>query len=613
VNTSHRNEKLTIDHINCLFDRETLFLRQVRWNGVEVVRAVYAAVRDRNWNTVPARVEEFELERAANATRIHFTAVCEERSISYRYQAVILVRDNTVRFELAGEAQSDFLRNRIGLCVLHPIALCAGSECVVEHTDGITEPGRFPKFVRPDQPFKNIRKLRYAVDAHTEVKIAFEGEVFEMEDQRNWTDASFKTYGTPLALPFPEQVRKGDTVKQVVTVAFCESRPSERAPRRRHDVAETIMRMDFASARAKPLIGLGAGAQETRWSPVLVPALRHLNCDHLRIECRFRDADWERKLAIATENAQAIGAGLHIAAFLDADANVQLRALADACLRLRAPVKLWIIFARDHKCTPPRLVMLAQEVLRSTDPNVPFAAGTDANFAELNRDRLPSDANWHPCFSVNPQVHASDEMSMIENVEAQADVVRSSAVFARLPVVLSPITLRPRFNPNATDAVDSLSIYDLRQTSLFAAAWTLGSMATLAREKNVHSITYFEANGPGGALSSEGLLYPVYHLFAVVAELSKVADVSLEAGADGMISAIGGVTGSGQQIIVAANHTGRNQIVKVESAARVRLRRLEATGQATLDPLWWINSPTTICDGRQISLAAGAVVRIELL
>jgi len=26
-----------------------------------------------------------------------------------------------------------------------------------------------------------------------------------MEDQRNWTDASFKTYSTPLALGFPHR------------------------------------------------------------------------------------------------------------------------------------------------------------------------------------------------------------------------------------------------------------------------------------------------------------------------------------------------------------------------------------------------------------------------
>ena len=51
-----------------------------------------------------------------------------------------------------------------------------------------------------------------------EVDIAFEGEVFEMEDQRNWTDASFKTYCRPLALPRPYTLEAGDEVRQRITV-----------------------------------------------------------------------------------------------------------------------------------------------------------------------------------------------------------------------------------------------------------------------------------------------------------------------------------------------------------------------------------------------------------
>ena len=30
-----------------------------------------------------------------------------------------------------------------------------------------------------------------------------EGDAWEMEDHRNWLDASFKTYVRPLALPYP--------------------------------------------------------------------------------------------------------------------------------------------------------------------------------------------------------------------------------------------------------------------------------------------------------------------------------------------------------------------------------------------------------------------------
>ena len=48
----------------------------------------------------------------------------------------------------------------------------------------------------------------------TASSIGFVGEVFEIEDQRNWTDASYKTYCRPLARPFPYRIEPGETVEQ---------------------------------------------------------------------------------------------------------------------------------------------------------------------------------------------------------------------------------------------------------------------------------------------------------------------------------------------------------------------------------------------------------------
>ncbi len=50
-------------------------------------------------------------------------------------------------------------------------------------------------------------------------RVEFEGEVFEMEDQRNWTDASFKTYCTPLEIPYPVEVTKGTKISQKITIS----------------------------------------------------------------------------------------------------------------------------------------------------------------------------------------------------------------------------------------------------------------------------------------------------------------------------------------------------------------------------------------------------------
>ena len=39
-----------------------------------------------------------------------------------------------------------------------------------------------------------------------------------MEDQRNWTDASYKTYVRPLALPWPYTLAAGAKFEQAITL-----------------------------------------------------------------------------------------------------------------------------------------------------------------------------------------------------------------------------------------------------------------------------------------------------------------------------------------------------------------------------------------------------------
>jgi len=54
------------------------------------------------------------------------------------------------------------------------------------------------------------------------------------------------------------------------------------------------------------------------------------------------------------------------------------------------------------------------------------------------------------CYSANPQVHAFDNLSLVEALAGQAYTVTSARSFCgSRPVAVTPITLRPRFNPQA--------------------------------------------------------------------------------------------------------------------------------------------------------------------
>ena len=75
-----------------------------------------------------------------------------------------------------------------------------------------------------------MQSIAHATPAVARSSIRFEGDLWEMEDQRNWTDASYKTYSTPLRLPYPVEIQEGDRVWQRVTI---EARGGERRNARR--------------------------------------------------------------------------------------------------------------------------------------------------------------------------------------------------------------------------------------------------------------------------------------------------------------------------------------------------------------------------------------------
>src|SRR5512144_1533570 len=205
--------------LRLVFDRGAL--RWIRLGEREVLRGIYAAVRDESWFTVPAVLEDLEIEAEPESFRIRFRARHRQGAVRFAWDGRIEGRtDGGIAFRMHGVAGSTFRRNRIGLCVLHPAEECAGKPCIVETTDGDRLEQAFPVLVSPHQPFRSVRAILHEVTAGVEAEVRMEGETFETEDQRNWSDASFKTYGTPLHLPRPVEIEEGTRVEQSVTLSL---------------------------------------------------------------------------------------------------------------------------------------------------------------------------------------------------------------------------------------------------------------------------------------------------------------------------------------------------------------------------------------------------------
>jgi D-apionolactonase len=542
-------------------------LRHVRLGGAEVAQRIYVAVRDRNWGTTPGRLENVSLHVGSREFRIVFDSIHQQGSVDFRWRGTLTgTESGSISFTMDGKAHSTFLRNRIGFCVHHPLRESAGKPCVIETADGELEPAQFPEFVSPHQPFLNVRAITHEIAPGVRAEVRFLGEVFETEDHRNWTDANFKTYGTPLRLPFPVEVLAGTEVRQRVLITL---QGASGTPEPLHD-RMVRLRIADASGSRLPRIGLGMASEGRPLSRTELEALRRLKLSHLRVDLPLR-GDWRPELELAAAEARAIGAKLEVGVTLPGDTRH---------LRDWTPVvDRWLVYRETEKATG---AAAACELRAALGPEVFLAVGTKAYFAELNRNRPVGDGWDAACFSVNPQVHAFDDESVMANASAQFDAVRSARRFlGGRPVVVSPVTLRPRFNPDATGKVEPMEP-DPRQKLPFCAAWTLASLTALARAGS-SSVTYFETRGAGGVLDG-GELYPVFRVLEAAGEFAGASVIACECSDESRVAALA-LECEGRRRMLIANLTsepceiavaGHSEALNLEPYAITRLDREES-------------------------------------
>ena len=196
-------------------------LRYIRFGGAEVLRGIAFLVRDTGWGTYQPAITGLFTREQHSRFEIRYQARCSGPEGVFIYQAMIEGRaSGTLLFACEGAPVGNLPVNRVGFVVLHPIEGMAGQTIEVEHTDGSREVAVLPAAVAPDQPILDIRALTHAVAPGTLARVQMEGDAYEMEDQRNWTDASFKAYIRPLAKPRPFVVPAGEKQVQSITVTL---------------------------------------------------------------------------------------------------------------------------------------------------------------------------------------------------------------------------------------------------------------------------------------------------------------------------------------------------------------------------------------------------------
>jgi D-apionolactonase len=530
-----KGRRLRAGALSALLDNGQL--RYICVNGVEVLRAICFLVRDENWGTFTPQISGLKVRVSDDGFAVSYSAACGDAKRSLTYDAVISAsKKGVVSFAARCAPKGDFLTNRTGFIVLHPLKGVAGEKVTVEHVDGRIVRAKFPAVINPVQPFRNIRALTHEVMPGLTAACRMEGDTFEMEDHRNWMDASFKTYVRPLAEPWPYVLKGGETFEQKVTLTL-----DGKLPRAAPAAASRPVRVKIGAATKvkMPLIGVAlpaALAKATREAQALVAAL---GVRHFVASIDGGSADWPAALPHYTALAKACGARVTLEIVLPGKKTPEeeLSPIAAAAAKLD-PVAVVISPAADLKAvlpgtegpvapTPEAIIAAA----RAAFPNALIGGGMLSFFTELNRKRPPHRLLDFVTHTTSSIVHAADDLSVMETLETPPYISASVKAFiGKAKYRVGPGGIGARDNPygfaaaaNPHNSRVCLAAMDPRQRGLFGAAFTLGYAAAFAGS-GLEALTLGAAAGPLGAIrlkqaepqpwydESGARLYPLFHI-----------------------------------------------------------------------------------------------------
>jgi hypothetical protein len=483
-------KKLRSGDISCIYEHGRL--RYLKFRETEVIRMIFFAVRDQDWNTASYTIENELIETNLNGFSIRYTSIHKLNEIRYVAEIIIKAEENTISFALSGKAMSSFQRNRIGICILHPIKECRGKKVIITRPDNTKYTAGFPDMISPHQPFKDIKEMQYYVNESIETSLTFEGDVFETEDQRNWADSSFKTYSTPLDIPFPVKVNSGELVQQKITCKISGK-----------DLKQQVEAI-ITSERKIPFPQIGYGStNELRLNDDDINLLQEIPFNHYLVELFFSDIDWKNKLQVRIHEARKLKTMLQLVLYINGgDAGFLLQEFLTVYKSNSSYINSLLLLQQEHPTTRESILSFAYPELKKISPHVKVGYGTDGFFAELNRNRPMNNNFDFVCFSLSPQVHMTDTRSIVENLQHLDDLIATAQSFARgKEIYISPITFKTRNKAMQTSA-------DSRQHRHFGACWMLATLKALSQAE---SLTFYEAKGENGILNARDLS-PTYRI-----------------------------------------------------------------------------------------------------
>jgi len=486
-----------VEHAGFTLDIARAAIRNITYQGAQIIDLLYTAIRPWDWSTLDSDEHSEDVKISGDNCTV---TISDTFKGSMQGQTVLTLRPNgkfTVDYKLTG--LDHFEINRWGVCFcLHTgdwmgaTVKASGSEYELASEispqrviNGVTQ-GLFP--ASNDMHF-------VAVDKRS-LKVISTGKILEAEDQRNWTDNTYKIYSGSLAEPRPFVIEKGITWEQCVEFEVS-------APIGAAEDGAKIVAKDIPSL---PRIGLQFNGEALLQSDDLEKALFILDIDHIRVNEESLTA---QKIATVSKSGLALEAAL-LSSHQGAELSREVEHLS-----ARVPAGSRLLIHREG-----RKIVQDEDLPKNKSLNS-YIPGTDAYLVDLHRNKY--NFGDSVSYSMAPTIHSTDPETIFKTLYTQRESIEFAKKFIATQVSISPITFSSRGNPETGHARDNRINFAQPEmaaqiTELSAAAWTLGSVFALA-SAGAHSGTWHELFGEFGVIYSEGSAIkfsPTFHALAAL-------------------------------------------------------------------------------------------------
>ncbi len=431
-----------------------------------------APVRDGSWGRLPEEGAAWRRDVRRDAASLDRRFAVGDGALSCHLH-IETSSTGLLTAEMTMTALRDDQTNRAGLCLRNPLNGLTGTPFTVRGVSGPDRTGRFPGAIAPAQPATDLAALPYVVHG-VHVRISMQGEIFEMEGQRNWSDASFETYRRPVSHPLPHRIAAAETLRQRIEVRLS----GEGITSQPGAAADTTVRMPAILVALDPSwLPVGAMPGNSgllRWGPGGEWSARALG--------RVRDLMEDRALDLGLVLADVVEEAAVVALALDEAGLVPRRIAA-----LPAP------YLKSHKPDAPwpgePMPEDAAVAACAAFPHARIGAGMLTYVTELNRRPVAGgDDVTHGSTAI---AHAADDLPVIDTFEVLPAVFAPARALAgdrayRLGLVAIGMRSNPdgaALAPNPTGDRITMTDADPRPGTPFAAAYAVAACALAARRE----------------------------------------------------------------------------------------------------------------------------------